>query len=134
MSLAVTYSRSFQGFHAPAVSVEAHLTRSMQPKFSIVGLAETAVKESKDRVYSAIINSHFYFPPGRITINLAPADIPKEGGRFDLAIALSILLASKQMKVDNIADYEFAGELALSGQLRCIHGTLPFALATKHIQ
>ncbi len=132
MSLALLHSRSFQGFHAPQVLVEAHLSFSINPKFSIVGLPETAVKESKDRVHSAIINSHFAFPStSRITINLAPADTPKEGGRFDLAIALGILIASKQIKVNHLDTYEFAAELALSGELRCIHGVLPFALATK---
>ncbi|EKD75021.1 MAG: hypothetical protein ACD_44C00255G0004 [uncultured bacterium] len=130
MSLAMLFSRAFQGFQAPLVSVEAHLTPSLNPRFSIVGLPETCVKESKDRVRSALINSHFYFPRGAITINLGPANIPKEGGRFDLAIALSILIASGQIKAAQLSDYEFGGELALSGELRRIQGTLPFALAT----
>ncbi|MBI5448379.1 MAG: YifB family Mg chelatase-like AAA ATPase [Gammaproteobacteria bacterium] len=130
-SLAILHSRSFQGFNAPLVSVEAHISNSTLPRFSIVGLPETAVKESKDRVHSAIINSRFFFPYDRITINLAPADVPKEGGRFDLAIALSILIASNQIKAENVTDYEFAGELALSGELRRIQGALPFALATQ---
>jgi magnesium chelatase family protein len=98
---------------------------------SIVGLPETAVKESKDRVRSALINSNFEFPTQRITINLAPADLPKEGARFDLGIALGILLATQQLKIDDIENYEFMGELALSGELRAVNGVLPAALAAK---
>ena len=127
MSLAITYSRANLGIEAPLVTVETHLSNGL-PSLSIVGLPETAVKESKDRVRSAIINSQFEFPTRRITINLAPADLPKEGGRFDLAIALSILVASGQIPKQAIAEYEFLGELALTGQLRPIHGALPAAL------
>jgi magnesium chelatase family protein len=101
---------------------------------SIVGLPEIAVKESKERVRSAILNSGYEFAPRRITINLAPADLPKEGGRFDLPIALGILLASEQLPLTNIDTYEFAGELALSGDLRAIKGALPFAIATRRAQ
>src|SRR6185503_11206809 len=101
------------------------------PRLSIVGLPEAEVKESKDRVRSAILNSQFEFPPLRITINLAPADLPKEGGRFDLPIALGILAASGQLSLARINDYEFAGELALSGQLRPFKGALPFAISTR---
>lgn len=129
-SFAQVYSRSYQGFKAPQVIVEAHISHGPSAKFSIVGLAETAVKESKDRVRSAILNSHFRFPESIITINLAPADLPKEGGRFDLPIALSILVASGQLPQHCLSEYEFAGELALSGELRGIQGALPFAIAT----
>lgn len=128
--LAVIYSRAKRGLDAPLVCVETHISNGL-PKLSIVGLAETEVQESKDRVRSAIINSGFEFPPRRITINLAPADLPKESGRFDLPIAIGILLASEQIKPINIELYEFAGELALSGQLRAVKGVLPLALAAR---
>ncbi|MBT8141871.1 MAG: YifB family Mg chelatase-like AAA ATPase [Gammaproteobacteria bacterium] len=130
MRLATIHSRANVGLHAPAVSVEVHLSAGL-PKMSIVGLPEAAVKESKDRVRAAILNSKFDFPSsGRITINLAPADLPKEGGRFDLPIALGILAASRQINVQDIGNYEFVGELGLSGQLRPIKGVLPVALQT----
>ena len=128
MSLAIVYSRAAAGISAPLVSVEIHISNGL-PSLSIVGLAETEVRESKERVRSAIINSNFDFPARRITINLAPADLPKQGGRFDLAIALGILSASKQLDAPQLSDYEFAGELALSGQLRPVQGTLPIAIA-----
>ena len=131
MSIAITFSRAQVGIHAPLVIVEVHLTRGL-PSLSIVGLPETAVKESKDRVRSAIINNHFEFPLRRITINLAPADLPKEGGRFDLAIALGILAASNQIPVDNLHEYEFIGELALTGELRPVNGILPAARSVKN--
>lgn len=131
MSLAVVYSRASLGISAPEVAVEIHITNGM-PSLSIVGLPETAVKESKDRVRSALMNSGFEFPHKRITINLAPADLPKKDGcRFDLAIAIGILVASKQIQNIDINNYEFAGELALDGTLRNFNGALPFALATK---
>jgi magnesium chelatase family protein len=141
MSLSVVYSRA-GGLEAPLVTVEVHLTNGL-PGLSIVGLPETAVKESKDRVRGAIINSLFEFPVRRITINLAPADLPKEGGRFDLAIALGILLSSAQIeqKKSNSAQtqqqflqqFEFVGELALSGELRSVKEILPIAVqANKH--
>jgi len=126
MSLAVTYSRAGAGIDAPLVTVEVHLANGL-PSLNIVGLPEAAVKESKDRVRSALLNSHFEFPARRITINLAPADLPKEGGRFDLPIALGILAASGQIPKDKLAGYEFVGELALSGELRGIRGVLPVA-------
>ncbi len=132
MKLAIVYSRALLGVEAPSVRVEVHLTGSTQPRFNIVGLPEAVVKESKDRVRSAIMNSHFYFPSRyRITVNLAPADLPKEGGRFDLAIALGILIASGQLRTDALSDTEFAGELALSGELRPIKGILSFAIAVR---
>lgn len=132
-SLAIVFSRAATGLDAPLVNVETHISSGL-PRLSMVGLAETEVMESKDRVRSAIINSNFKFPPCRITINLAPADLPKEGGRFDLPIALGILIASEQLSIKNISDYEFAGELALSGELRAIKGALPFAISTRKAQ
>ncbi|HYF97389.1 MAG TPA: magnesium chelatase domain-containing protein, partial [Coxiellaceae bacterium] len=130
MALAIVYSRALLGVEAPSVRVEVHLTGGTA-RFNMVGLPEAVVKESKDRVRSAIINSRFSFPHLRITVNLAPADLPKEGGRFDLAIALGILVASGQLKTEILNDYEFAGELALSGELRPIKGILSFALAVR---
>jgi len=127
MSLAVIFSRAQTGVNAPLVSVEVHLSNGL-PSLSIVGLPETEVKESKDRVRAAILNSQFEFPARRITISLAPADLPKEGGRFDLAIALGILAASEQIPTDSLSQFEFIGELALSGDLRGIRGVLPAAI------
>ena len=128
MALAIVYSRATAGIDAPLVTVEVHLSNGMAG-LNIVGLPETAVKESKDRVRSALMNANFEFPIKRITINLAPADLPKEGGRFDLPIALGILAASRQIPPNVLAQYEFAGELALSGELRPIRGVLPLVLA-----
>ncbi len=125
--LAVVHSRAVVGIDAPAVTVEVHLYRGL-PSLSIVGMPETAVKESKDRVRSAIINNHFEFPLSRITVNLAPADLPKEGGRYDLAIAIGILAASGQLPTDPLSGYEFIGELSLSGQLKPVSGVLPCAI------
>lgn len=130
MTLAIVYSRASSGMHAPLVVVEVHLSRGM-PLLNIVGLPEAAVKESKDRVRSALLNTCFEFPRSRITINLAPADLPKEGGRFDLPIALGILAASGQLSDEKLKEYEFVGELALSGDLRPVRGVLPVVLATK---
>jgi len=127
MSLAIVYSRGRSGINAPLVTVEVHVSNGL-PTLSIVGLPETAVKESKDRVFGAILNSQFQFPVNRITINLAPADLPKEGGRFDLAIALGILAASGQIPKNTLHQYECVGELSLGGELRSITGTLPVAL------
>jgi magnesium chelatase family protein len=105
-----------------------HLSNGL-PSLSIVGLPETAVKESKDRVRSAIINSGYKFPNKRITINLAPADLPKSSGRFDLPIALGILYASGQINmVKDTEEFEFAGELSLSGELRRISSSIPMAI------
>jgi magnesium chelatase family protein len=128
MSLALVYSRTNDGIHAPQVVVEVDLSAGL-PGLSIVGLPEAAVKESKDRVRAAIINSRFEFPNSRITINLAPADIPKDGGRFDLPIALGILAASGQIPEQALAEYEFIGELSLGGRLRKVKGVLPTAFA-----
>jgi magnesium chelatase family protein len=130
MSLAILYSRAQVGIDAPLVTVEVHLSNGL-PGLSIVGLPETAVKESKDRVRGALLNSRFAFPARRITINLAPADLPKEGGRFDLPIALGILAASGQIPGQELPRYEFAGELALSGELRPVHGILPMTVHTQ---
>jgi len=130
MSLAIVHSRAQVGVEAPTVTVEAHLANGL-PSLALVGLPETAVKESKDRVRSAILNSGFDFPPRRITLNLAPADLPKDGGRFDLAIALGILAASGQLPAAALLDVECLGELALSGALRPVKGILPAALAAR---
>ncbi len=130
MSLAIVFSRAEVGIDAPLVSVEVHLSNGL-PNLSIVGLPEAAVKESKDRVRGAILNSRFEFPIRRITINLAPADLPKEGGRFDLPIALGILAASGQIPREPLGQYELLGELALGGELRGVRGVLPAALACR---
>jgi magnesium chelatase family protein len=127
MSLAIVHSRALQGIDAPPVTVEVHLANGL-PALSIVGLPEATVKESKDRVRSAILNARFDFPARRITINLAPADLPKEGGRFDLPIAIGILVASGQVPAEHLADHEFIGELALNGELRPVRGALTAAL------
>src|SRR5258705_10139531 len=108
---------------APPVTVEAHLANGL-PNFTIVGLPETEVKEAKDRVRAALQNARFEFPARRITVNLAPADLPKESGRFDLPIALGILAASGQIPADRLDQYQFAGELALTGELQAIRGAL----------
>ena len=130
MSLAVVYSRAMSGVDAPLVTVEVHLANGL-PGLSIVGLPEAAVRESKDRVRSALQTAGFDFPARRITINLAPADLPKEGGRFDLPIAIGILGASDQLPEKAIANHEFLGELALTGALRPIKGALTAALQAK---
>ena len=130
MSLAIVHSRAQVGVEAPAVIVEAHLANGL-PSLALVGLPEAAVKESKDRVRSAIQNSGFDFPARKITLNLAPADLPKDGGRFDLAIALGVLAASGQVPGEALAELECLGELALSGELRPVQGVLPAALAAR---
>lgn len=130
MGLAILFSRAQIGVQAPLVTVETHITGGL-PRFHIVGLPEAALRESRERVRSAIINSQFEFPARRITVNLAPADMPKEGGRYDLAIALSILIASGQLKKRDYSQYEFAGELALSGALRSTIGLVPFAIQSQ---
>ena len=130
MSLAIVHTRAQNGIDAPQVDVEVHLSNGL-PGLSIVGLPEAAVKESKDRVRGALLNANFEFPARRITINLAPADLPKEGGRFDLPIAIGILAASGQIPVEGLSRYEFLGELALSGELRPVRGILPAAIQTR---
>jgi magnesium chelatase family protein len=133
MELSVVYSRALAGIEAPLVRVETHLSNGL-PAFHIVGLPETAVRESKDRVRSAILNSHFDFPDRRITVNLAPADLPKEGGRFDLPIALGILTASGQVPAERLRQYEFLGELALDGSLSPVPGVIPAASSAQAAQ
>jgi magnesium chelatase family protein len=129
MALAIAHSRGLDGLQAPPVTVEVHLSSGL-PTFTLVGLPDTEVKEARDRVRAAIINSGFEFPAKRITVNLAPADLPKESGRFDLPIALGILAASSQIPNPPLAEYEFAGELSLSGELRPVRGALAMALQT----
>lgn len=128
MSLSMVLTRALLGIAAPLVTVEVHISNGL-PAFSLVGLPETTVKEARDRVRSAIINSGFSFPARRITVNLAPADLPKEGGRYDLPIAIAILVASEQVPADKLSHYEFLGELALTGTLRGVQGTIPAAMA-----
>ncbi|HET9699993.1 MAG TPA: YifB family Mg chelatase-like AAA ATPase [Burkholderiales bacterium] len=123
MSLAVLRSRALAGMDAPEVTVEVHLAGGL-PSFTIVGLPEAEVKESRERVRAALQNARFEFPARRITVNLAPADLPKESGRFDLPIALGILTASGQLPPERLAECEWAGELALTGELRPIRGAL----------
>ena len=133
MSFAKINTRGLLGLHAPLIEVEVHLSQGL-PSLTIVGLAEAAVRESKDRVRSAIINSGFQFPSKRLTINLAPADLPKDGSRLDLPIALGILIASGQLPEHSVDQLEFIGELALDGQLRPTTGTLSIAIACKQAQ
>ena len=128
MGLALVHGRARAGVRAPAVKVEVHLAGGL-PAMSIVGLPEAAVREAKDRVRAAIQCAQFEFPARRITVNLAPADLPKGGGRFDLPIALGILAASGQLPQESLRDYEFIGELGLTGELRPVDGVLPAALA-----
>src|SRR3954466_13559505 len=123
MPLAVLHSRALSGLDAPSVTVEVDLANGL-PAFTIVGLPEAEVKEARERVRAALINSRFEFPSRRITVNLAPAELPKESGRFDLPIALGILAASRQLPAEQLAGYEFAGELSLSGDLRPVRGAL----------
>jgi magnesium chelatase family protein len=128
--LAVVFGRACLGVEAPLVTVEVHLTGGL-PRRTIVGLPAAAVRESMDRVRGALMNSGFEFPSGHITVNLAPADLPKAGGRFDLPIAVGILAASEQLQAKTLGEYEFVGELALSGALRATGGVLPASLAAR---
>ncbi|MEY4642164.1 MAG: hypothetical protein RLZZ227_2158 [Pseudomonadota bacterium] len=128
MSLAIVHSRATLGIEAPPVTVEVHLSGGL-PSFNIVGLPETVVKESRERVRSAILNAQLEFPQHRITVNLAPADLPKAGGRFDLAIAIGILAASGQIEQQRLAQTLFMGELALTGAVRRVNGILPGLIA-----
>lgn len=130
MSLAIVYTRASSGIDAPLITVEVHLSKGMVG-FSLVGLPETAVKESKERVRSAVLQMEGDFPGKRITVNLAPADVPKEGARFDLAIAIGILAAAGLLPLAVLQEYEILGELALSGELRAVRGVLPVVLQTK---
>ncbi len=128
MSLSVVYTRANLGIDAPLVTIEVHLSNGL-PSFQLVGLPETSVKESRDRVRSALINAGFEFPSKRITVNMAPADLPKGGGRFDLAIAIGIICASEELGAGCLQQYEFVGELSLAGDLRPIQGALPMAFS-----
>jgi len=133
MALAVVKSRALAGMEAPEVTVEVHLAAGL-PGFTLVGLAEAEVREARDRVRAAIQNSNFEFPARRITVNLAPADLPKESGRFDLPIAVGILVASGQLKAPALDAHEFAGELALGGELRAVRGALAMCLSAGSSQ
>ena len=129
MSLALVQSRALLGLRAPPVTVEVHLANGL-PSFTLVGLADVEVKEARERVRSALQNAGLEFPHNkRITVNLAPADLPKDSGRFDLPIALGILAASGQLDAARLAGWEFAGELSLSGELRAVRGALATSLA-----
>ncbi|WPB56844.1 YifB family Mg chelatase-like AAA ATPase [Xylophilus sp. GOD-11R] len=131
MSIAIVQSRALQGMQAAAVTVEVHLANGL-PSFTLVGLADVEVKEARERVRSALLNAGLEFPHNkRITVNLAPADLPKDSGRFDLPIALGILAASGQVDASQLAGWEFAGELSLSGELRPVRGALAMALALR---
>ncbi|KAF7788530.1 magnesium chelatase family protein [Pseudoalteromonas rubra] len=131
MSLARILTRAQVGIESPVVTVEVHLSNGL-PSFNIVGLPETSVKESKERVRSALHNSNFIFPEQRITVNLAPADLPKQGGRYDLAIAVGILVASGQLNEQATLGCEFYGELALNGEIRAVTAIIPVVMAAKH--
>jgi magnesium chelatase family protein len=127
VALAVLHSRALEGMRAPPVTVEVHLANGL-PSFTIVGLPEAEVKEARDRVRAALQNARFEFPVRHVTVNLAPADLPKESGRFDLPIALGILVATGQLPGESLDRYEFAGELALAGQLRPVRGALAMSI------
>lgn len=131
MTLALIHTRALDGLQAPPVVVEVHVANGL-PAFSLVGLADAEVREARDRVRAALLSSGFEFPARRITVNLAPADLPKDSGRFDLPIALGLLAASGQLPALNLNDYEFAGELSLTGSLRPVRGALGLALASHH--
>jgi magnesium chelatase family protein len=130
LPVAVVRSRALAGVCAPPVTVEVHLANGL-PSFHLVGLPEAEVREARDRVRAALQNAEFDFPSRRITVNLAPADLPKESGRFDLPIALGILAATGQLPAPALEGYEFAGELALTGELRAIRGALAMALFAR---
>jgi magnesium chelatase family protein len=132
MAMATVLSRAQYGMDAPLVRVEVSLAGGL-PKFTIVGLPEAVVKESKDRVHAAIVNNQFAMPDGRITVNLSPAELPKEGGRFDLPIAIGILLASGQLPAGHLDGCELYGELSLSGEMQPVNGTLVAALAASRV-
>ena len=127
MSLAIVYTRAALGIGAPLITVEVHISNGL-PGLTMVGLPETTVREARDRVRSAIINSGYAWPAKKITINLAPADLPKEGGRYDLPIALALLVASEQLNAPRLNQYEFVGELALTGALRGVPGAISSAM------
>lgn len=126
MSLSIVHTRAALGVNAPPITIEVHISNGL-PGLTMVGLPETTVKEARDRVRSAIINSGYEFPAKKITINLAPADLPKEGGRYDLPIAVALLTASEQLTTDKLSEYELVGELALTGALRGVPGAISSA-------
>ncbi|MDB5864359.1 MAG: ATP-dependent protease, partial [Betaproteobacteria bacterium] len=130
MALAVLYSRALAGMRAPPVTVEVHLANGL-PSFTIVGLPEVEVKEARDRVRAALQNARFEFPARHVTVNLAPADLPKDSGRFDLAIALGILVATGQLPAENLDRFEFAGELGLAGHVRPVRGALAMSIGAQ---
>src|SRR5207245_7352857 len=130
MPVAVLHSRALSGLEAPPVAVEVHLAGGL-PAFNLVGLPDTEVQESRERWRAALQNAQFEFPARKITVNLAPADLPKESGRFDLPIAIGILAATGQIPANALALHEFAGELALGGALRAIRGALPMVLGAR---
>ncbi len=132
MALAVVRSRGLSGMFAPEVTVEVHLANGL-PSFTLVGLPDTEVKEARERVRAALQNNKFEFPSRRITVNLAPADLPKESGRFDLPIAIGILVASGQLTGRALDKFEFVGELSLTGELRPIRGTLAMTYAVAKV-
>jgi magnesium chelatase family protein len=131
VAVAIVHSRGLSGVTAPAVSVEVHLAGGL-PGVHIVGLAETEVREARDRVRAAMQNAQFEFPARKVIVSLAPADLPKESGRFDLPIAIGILVASGQLPADKLDTHEFAGELALTGELRAVRGALAMVLSARH--
>ena len=130
MAVAVVRSRALAGVHAPVVTVEVHLAGGL-PGVRLVGLPQAEVREARDRVRAALQNAQFEFPARKITVNLAPADLPKESGRFDLPIALGILAATGQIPAAALDPYEFAGELALTGELRAIRGALAMVFSAR---
>ena len=127
MSLSIVHTRAALGVNAPPITVEVHISKGL-PGLTMVGLPETTVKEARDRVRSAIINSGYEYPAKKITINLAPADLPKEGGRYDLPIAIALLAASEQLTANKLDEYELVGELALTGALRGVPAQFPVQL------
>ncbi|MFZ8977763.1 MAG: magnesium chelatase domain-containing protein, partial [Pseudohongiellaceae bacterium] len=127
MPVAVTYSSAEIGIDAPRVTVEVDVSPGL-PQVLIVGMAETTVRESKDRIRAAFRSCGLKFPDKRITVNLAPADLPKTGGRYDLAIAIAILAANGEINEPSLASHEFLGELSLTGELRGVGGVLPAAV------
>lgn len=133
MPLATVHARALSGIQALPVTIEVDIVSGL-PSFIIVGLAETAVKEARHRVFAAISNSQFEFPQRKIIVSLSPADLPKSGGRFDLAIAMGVLVASGQCSETCLLGYEFHAELALTGELRSAPGALPVACAASRDQ
>jgi magnesium chelatase family protein len=124
-------SRGKHGIDAPEVVIEAHATEKGVDATTVVGLPETAVREAKDRIRSAITSNHFEFPTGRLAINLAPADMPKEGGRFDLGMALAVLASTGAIRAESVKRFEVVGELALTGEVRGVTGVISSVLGAR---